>query len=52
MLRQVENREVVEIVRCSDNVLATHHQESGMNFILEGYTIPAEVCDAWTKVKS
>ena len=33
-------------MRYVDDVLAAHHRLSRMNFILSGYTILAEVCDA------
>ena len=49
---QAENWEVVEIVRCTDDVLVAHNQVSRMNFIPGGYTIRADVCDTRVQAES
>ena len=43
LIWQVENREVLEIICNEEDVLATHHRVSGMNFILGGYVVPVAV---------
>ena len=52
MIWQAENREVLEIVRSKEDVLAAHHRVSGMNFIPGGYAIPVVVRDAHTEAES
>ena len=43
LILQAENREVLEIVRSEEDVLAAHHRVSGMNFIPDGYVVSAAV---------
>ena len=52
LIWQAENREVLEIVRSKEDVLAAHHKVSGMNFIPGGYAIPAVVREARAQVES
>ena len=52
MIVQVENRGIVEIVCCDEDVLVAHHRVSGMSFIPDGYAVPAVVRDAWVEAKS
>ena len=51
-ISQAENREVLEIIRSQEDVLAAHQRVSGMNFILGGHVIPASIRDARDEVES
>ena len=42
----------MEFVRHANNITIAHHRVSGMNFIPDGYTIPATIQDARAKAKS
>ena len=42
----------MEIVRSKEDVLATHHIVSGMNFIPDGYAVPIIVRDARAEAES
>ena len=52
LILQAKNREVLEIVRNKEDVLATHHRVLGMNFIPGGYAVPAAVREAHAEVES
>ena len=51
-MSQAENREVLEVVRSQEDVLAAHHRVSGMNFIPGGHVIPPSIRDARSEVES
>ena len=43
---------MLEIIRSEEDVLAAHHRVSGMNFIPDGYAIPAAVREARAEAES
>ena len=51
-ISQAENREVLEIVRSQEDVLAAHQRVSGMNFIPSGHVILASIRNAQDEVES
>ena len=52
LIWQAENREVLEIVRSEEDVHSTHHRVLGMNFIPDGYAVPAVVQEACAEAES
>ena len=52
LILQAENRKVLEIVRSKEDVHSAHHRVLGMNFIPDGYVVPAAVREARAEAKS
>ena len=52
LIWQAENKEVLEIVRSDEDVRATHHRVSGMNFIPGGYAVSPSVREQGAEAES